>query len=285
MLQFILNFLDINGKIDILKLDYKFQKLTILRLLIFDKTIFMQLSNYKTSNPAFTGYFWDGDSNTSKNMTVKGILLKTLICLLVIALITGYIWKLYSDGFDVKWFTLGGILGSIIISVIISVRQHWAHILVPLYTIAKGCFLGGFSAYIKAKFPELPFQAIGVTIITFFTILILYQTRLIVVTKKLRSVIITAAASIFVVYIVSWILSFFGIKSFVWGTSWVAIVFNIIAVIVASFTLLLDFDFIERHKNKAPKYKEWLATWGLLVSLIWLYTEILRLMRKFAVRF
>jgi uncharacterized YccA/Bax inhibitor family protein len=245
----------------------------------------MKLSNYKTSNPAFTGFFWDGGSDSSKKMSINGILMKSLGCILLIALITGYIWKLYSDGIDVKWFTLGGMLSSIIISIVISIRHHWAHFLVPLYSIAKGCFLGGFSAYVRARFPEMPFQAIGVTIVTFFTMLVLYQTKIIVVTKKLRSVIIVSATSIMVVYLISFILSLFGIRSFIWGISWVAIVFNIIAVIVASFTLLLDFDYIERHKNKAPKYKEWLATWGLLVSLVWLYTEILRLMRKFAIRF
>jgi uncharacterized YccA/Bax inhibitor family protein len=107
-----------------------------------------------------------------------------------------------------------------------------------------------------------------------------------VVTKRLRTVVVTAAASIFVIYIISWILSFFDIYNpLIWGTSWVAIVFNVVAAIVASFTLLLDFDFIERHKNRAPKYKEWMATWGLLVSLVWLYVEILRFLKKIAIRF
>jgi len=244
-----------------------------------------KLSNFKTSNPAFTGFFWDDNDSSSKKMTVLGILIKSLFCIIVIAAITVYIWQLHSQGVNVRWFTLGGMLASIIISIVISVRQHWAQFLVPLYCITKGCFLGGFSSYIRAKFPEMPYQAIGVTIVTFFTVLILYQVRIIIVTKKLRSVIITAAASIFLVYIISWILSFFGIKSFIWGTSWVAIVFNIIAAIVASFTLLLDFDYIERHKNKAPKQKEWIATWGLLVSLVWLYVETLRLMKKLAIRF
>lgn len=244
-----------------------------------------KLSNFKTSNPAFTGFFWDDNDSSSKKMTVLGILIKSLFCIIVIAAITVYIWQLHSQGVNVRWFTLGGMLASIIISIVISVRQHWAQFLVPLYCITKGCFLGGFSSYIRAKFPEMPYQAIGVTIVTFFTVLILYQVRIIIVTKKLRSVIITAAASIFLVYIISWILSFFGIKSFIWGTSWVAIVFNIIAAIVASFTLLLDFDYIERHKNKAPKQKEWIAAWGLLVSLVWLYVETLRLMKKLAIRF
>ncbi|TJY37903.1 Bax inhibitor-1/YccA family protein [Pontimicrobium aquaticum] len=244
-----------------------------------------KLSNYKTSNPAFSNYFWKNNPNTSKTMSVRGIIIKSIVCIFIIALITGFIWKLYDNGTNVRWFTLGGMLAAIIISIVISVRQHWSHVLVPLYAIAKGCFLGGFSAFIKAKYPELPFQAIGVTIITFFTILVLYQTQIIVLTKKLRSVIITAALSIFIVYFISFILSLFGIRSFLWGTSWLAIVFNIIAATVAAFTLLLDFNYIEKHKNKADKYKEWIATWGLLVSLVWLYTEILRLMRKFAIKF
>ena len=243
----------------------------------------MQLN--KTSNPAFSNYFFEDDNSSSKKMTVSGILFKSIISILVIAAITVGIWKLYLSGANVRWFTIGGMIAAIVISIVISVRQHWGRILVPLYVLAKGCFLGGITSYAHAKFPDLPYQAIGVTIITFFVMLIFYQTRIIVVTKKFRSVVITAAASIFLVYIVSWILSFFGIKSFLWGTSWFAIIFNIIAIIFASLSLLLDFDFIERHKNKAPKHKEWLATWGLLVTIVWLYVEILRLMKKFAIRF
>ena len=239
----------------------------------------------QTSNPAFSNYFWDDDNALESKMTISGIFFKSLFCILLIAIITVGIWKLYSEGTSIKWYTSGGMLAAIIISIVISVRHQWASFLVPLYAIAKGFFLGGISSYAHAKFPNLPYQAIGVTIITFVTILLLYQTRLIVVTKKLRSVIITATASIFLVYIISWILNFFGIKSFVWGTSWIAITFNIVAAIFASLTLLLDFERIERQKNQAPKSKEWLATWGLLVSLVWLYVEILRLMKKLAIRF
>ncbi|WP_417237841.1 Bax inhibitor-1/YccA family membrane protein [Bizionia sp.] len=239
----------------------------------------------QTSNPAFSNYFWDDDYTSSKKMTVSGILIKSFFCITIVAGITVAIWYYYSNGNNIKWFTTGGMIAAIIISLIISYRQHWAKFLVPLYAIAKGFFLGGITSYAQAQFPNLPFQAIGVTIITFFVVLILYQTRIIVVTKKLRSVIITACTAIFVTYLISWILSFFGIKSFLWGTSWLAIGFNAVAAVFASLALLLDFDYIELHKNKAPKEKEWLATWGLLVTLIWLYAEILRLMRKLAIRF
>lgn len=218
-------------------------------------------------------------------MTVKGILLKSLLSIFLIICIIGFLWDMHSKGINLKWYGLVGMISAIVISIVISVRQQWAYFLVPLYAIAKGFFLGSFTAYAHDAFPNMPYQAIGVTVITFFVVLILYQMRLIVVTKKFRSVIITACASIFIVYIIFWILSFFGIKSFIWGTSWLAIGFNIIAAIVASLALLLDFYFIERYKNKASKDKEWLATWGLLVTIIWLYVEILRLMRKFAIRF
>ena len=239
----------------------------------------------KTSNPAFSNYFWSDRKSSSAKMTVSGIFIKSLFCIAIIAGITVYIWNLYSSGFDVEWFLYGGIISSIIISVIISYKHNWAPFLVPLYAVAKGCFLGGISSFAHAKFPNMPYQAIGVTIITFFTILFLYQTRIIVVTQKLKSIIITAASSIFLVYIISWVLNFFGIQSFIWGTSLMAIAFNVIAAIVASLTLLLDFQYIERQKNRAPKSKEWLATWGLLVSLVWLYVEILRLMKKLAIRY
>lgn len=239
----------------------------------------------QTSNPAFSNYFWDDNTASSKKMTVTGILIKSFFCIAIVAGITVVIWYYYSNGNNIKWFTTGGMIAAIIISLIISVRKQWAKFLVPLYAIAKGFFLGGITSYAQAQFPNLPFQAIGVTIITFVVVLMLYQTRIIIVTKKLRSVIITACTTIFVTYLISWILSFFGIKSFLWGTSWLAIGFNVVAAVFASLALLLDFDYIERHKNKAPKEKEWLATWGLLVTLIWLYAEILRLMRKLAIRF
>jgi uncharacterized YccA/Bax inhibitor family protein len=239
----------------------------------------------KTSNPAFNDYFWENDNSSSEKMSVRGIIIKSLFFILIIACITIYVWNLYVSGTDIKWFVTGGMITAIIISIVISIKHQWAKFLVPFYAISKGFFLGGISSYAHAKFPNMPFQAIGVTIVTFSVMLLLYQTRIIVVTKKLKSIIITACASIFVTYLISWILSYFGIKTFIWGTSWIAIVFNVLAAIFASLALLLDFDYIEKHKNKAPKDKEWLATWGLLVTLVWLYVEILRLMKKMAIKF
>ncbi|XMO84980.1 Bax inhibitor-1/YccA family protein [Algibacter sp. AS12] len=239
----------------------------------------------KTSNPAFTNYFFGAKNTSGKTMSVSGIFIKSMLSIAIIVIISIGMWKLHSNGQSIKWYSIGGMLAAIVISIIISVRQHWAHVLVPLYAIAKGFFLGAATVYAHAQFPNLPYQAIGITVVAFIVMLLLYQTRIIVVTKKLRSVIITAVTSIFIIYLISWILGFFGIKVFIWGISWPAIIFNILAAVFASLSLLLDFDYIERHKNKSPKHKEWLATWGLLVTLVWLYMEVLRLMRKLAIKF
>jgi len=101
----------------------------------------MSLRNSSTSNPIFNDYFWDDGRDSSKKMTVFGVFIKSLFGILVIAAITSYIWKLSTEGWDTGWFTLGGMLSSIVISIIISVRTQWAGFLVPLYIIAKGFFL------------------------------------------------------------------------------------------------------------------------------------------------
>jgi uncharacterized YccA/Bax inhibitor family protein len=239
-----------------------------------------------TSNPAFTSYFWKRKTSSSKKMTVNGIIAKSLSGLLIVTATTAYIWKLFYNGTDVQWFLYGGMIAAVIFSVIISYKPYTARWVVLLYAVAKGCFLGAISVYAHKKFPELPFRAVAITFVTFFVMLGLYKLRIIKVTQQFKSVIITASATIFSIYFISWIFYFFKIDfPLVWGTSWFAILFNVIAAIVASLALLLDFDYIERQLGSAPKWKEWLATWGLLVTLIWLYIEVLRLLKKLAYKF
>lgn len=246
----------------------------------------MLLKNYNTSNPAFSNYVWKQGGTDHSKMSLNGILLKSFFCLLLVGLTTWYVWDLVYKGVDVTWYTSGGLIAAIVFSLLTSFKRTWAPITTPLYALAKGLFLGGFSAYAEIRFEGMPMRAVSVTLLTFFIMLILYKARIVIVTKKFRSVIITAVITIITIYIINWILSFFGIRlAFIWGTSWFAIGFNVIAALVASFSLLLDFDFIDRYLHKAAKYYEWVATWGLLVTLIWLYIEVLRLMKKLAIRF
>lgn len=246
----------------------------------------MSILGLKTSNPAFSNYFWNNSKSYSAKMSLGGIILKSLFMLCLVAITATYTWTIFFEGTDIKWYTSIGMFVAIVTSLFISFMHHLAKWLLPIYALAKGFFLGGISAYAHKRFPDLPLQAIAVTITTFFVMLILFKTRIIKVTKQFRAVVFTASISIFTVYITAWILSFFGINvSFIWGTSWYAIGFNIIAAIVASLSLLLDFDYIDRQVGKAPKEKEWLATWGFLITLIWLYVEVLRLLKKLAIRF
>ncbi|MGB0891228.1 MAG: Bax inhibitor-1/YccA family protein [Flavobacteriaceae bacterium] len=246
----------------------------------------MSILGLKTSNPAFSNYFWNKSKNYTAKMSLGGIILKSLFMLSLVAITATYTWTIFFEGENIKWYTSIGMFVAIVTSLFISFMHHLAKWLLPIYALAKGFFLGGISAYAHKQFPDLPLQAIAVTITTFFVMLILFKTKVIKVTKQFRAVVITASISIFTVYIIAWILSFFGINvSFIWGTSWYAIGFNIIAAIVASLSLLLDFDYINRQVGKAPKEKEWLATWGFLITLIWLYVEVLRLLKKLAIRF
>ena len=245
----------------------------------------MSILNYNSSNPAFSNAIWRSSSKTSR-MTMTGIFTKSVFCLLLLGLTTWYVWQLVEKGVSVKWYTSGGMLAAIIFSLLTAYKRTWAPVTTPLYALAKGLFLGGISAYAENRFPGMPMKAVSITILTFFVMLLLYQLRIIHVTRRFRSVIISATITIMFIYIINWVLTFFGLSlPFVWGTSWFAIGFNVVAALVASFSLLLDFDFIDRKVDRAPKYYEWVATWGLLVTLVWLYIEVLRLLKKLAIRF
>ena len=248
----------------------------------------MSLFGLSTSNPAFTGYFWN-TSETKRaqgKMTLRGVVLKSIFCLLLVCATAAITWKLHFDGVNITWYTTGGIIVAIVCSILISVRRQWVIWLTILYALAKGLFVGGFSAYMHRSYPNLPIQAVIITLVTFITMLLLFITKIIKVTQKFKSVVITVTATIFMIYIVAFILSFFDIHiSFLSSTSWFAIAFNVITAIFAALSLLLDFDYIDRYMGKAHKSYEWFATWGLLVTIIWLYVEVLRLLRKLAIRF
>ena len=123
--------------------------------------------SYKSSNPAFNSYFWKPKTASEPKMSILGIFLKSIFCLILVIAATAIVWKLFYDGQTIKWYTTGGMITAIVISLILSIRQQWAAFLVPIYAIAKGLFLGGFSVYIHKQYPNFPFQAVGISLITF----------------------------------------------------------------------------------------------------------------------
>ena len=247
----------------------------------------MALYTYKTSNPAFSKDVWKGYTSSSKKMTVNGIILKSFFCLLLVASTAWFTWVLYSRGYNLNTIMYTGLIGSLFFSLLTAFLHRLAAVLVPLYALSLGLFLGGVSIYAESKFKGMPMQAIGVTITTFFVMLFLYKLKIIKVTERFKSVLIVAISIIMSIYAISWSLSIFDIKSpfttIENTSSYLTIAFNTIASGVAAFTLLLDFDFIERKKNHVPRYMEWVATWGLLVTLVWVYVEALRIMKKIAI--
>lgn len=245
----------------------------------------MALYSYKTSNPAFSRDVWKGYASTSNKMTVNGIILKSFFCLLLVATTTWLTWNLADQGYNVKLFLYGGLIGTVFFSLITAFIHRLAPVLVPLYSLALGFFLGGITIYAETKFKGMPMQAIGVTITTFFVMLFLYKAKIVKVTERFRSVLVVAIGIIMTIYAMSWTLHFFNIETpftLIDSSSYLSIGFNVIAAGVAAFTLLLDFDFIERKKNHVPRYMEWVATWGLLVTLVWVYVEALRMVKKIA---
>lgn len=157
----------------------------------------MSLLNYNTSNPAFSQYIWKNNRSKSSKMTLNGIFFKSLLSIILVGITTWYVWDLVYKNVDVKWYILGGLLAAIFFSLLTSFKNRWAPITTPLYALAKGFFLGGISAYAEIKFPGMPMKAVAITILTFFVMLILYKAKIIVVTKKFRSIVITAAITIF----------------------------------------------------------------------------------------
>ncbi|MCB0340015.1 MAG: Bax inhibitor-1/YccA family protein, partial [Bdellovibrionales bacterium] len=170
-----------------------------------------------------------------------------------------------------------------IVALVLCFKQNWAPALTPAYAALEGCFLGAISLMFEATYPGLVFQAVMLTFGTFFALLMAYKSKLIPVTDKFRMGIVAATGGIFLLYLITWIGSFFGMQSsFLHGSGAFSIGLSVVIVIVAALNLVLDFDFIERgaKSGQMPKYMEWYGAFGLLVTLVWLYVEMLRLLSK-----
>jgi uncharacterized YccA/Bax inhibitor family protein len=162
-------------------------------------------------------------------------------------------------------------------------KQEWAKYLAPLYALLEGLFIGAISAMYEASFPGLVANAVGLTFGVGVSMYFLYSFRIIKATERFKSVIITATMGIAIFYFLVWILSMFGINnmSFLHEGSTFGIIFSLAVVVIAALNLILDFDMIEQGSLMgAPKYMEWYGAFGLMVTFVWLYLEILRLLSK-----
>ena len=156
----------------------------------------------------------------------------------------------------------------------------------PIYALLEGLVLGGLSATIELRYPGIAIQAVGLTFGTLFVLLMAYRSGLIKVTQKFRLGIVAATGGIFFFYLAEMLLGFFGIQfTSINGAGPIGIGFSLVIVAIAALNLVLDFDFIEQGVQVcAPKYMEWYGAFGIIVTLVWLYLEILRLLSKFRSR-
>lgn len=217
-------------------------------------------------------------------MTINGAINKSLILLALVIVPAIYTWSLVFQGFMDKAMMLGtiGAIVGFILAMIICFARKALPVFAPLYAICEGLFVGGISALFENQYSGIVMQAVGGTFACAATMLMLYKLRLIQNTDKFRAVIFTATASVALVYLIQIIASFFGrgIPQ-IFTASPIGIGFSIIVVVIASLNLIMDFDFIEQgSKNFLPKEYEWFGAFGLTVTIVWLYIEVLKLVAK-----
>ncbi len=242
----------------------------------------------RTSNPTLSPSIFSSlptVSDRADGMTISGVVNKTAILLLLLLISAGWTWSLYYKAGNpaaVAPYTWIGAIGGLIVAFITVFKKEWAPITAPLYALLEGLFVGAISCLIEAAYPGLVIQATALTFGTLGVMLFIYKTGIITVTDKFRVGIVAATGAVALLYLVTMVLGFFGISvPFVYGSSLFSIGFSIVVVCLAALNLVLDFDFIEQGaRYNLPRYMEWYAGFSLLVTLVWLYIEILRLLAK-----
>jgi uncharacterized YccA/Bax inhibitor family protein len=224
----------------------------------------------------------------SSAMTINGSINKTGLMGLLVVAAAAYTWNMVMGADPGRAGTLAtaGAIGGFIMALVTIFRPQSSAITAPLYAILEGLFLGAISAIINAQYPGVAFQAVLLTIGTLFSMLFLYRSGRIRATPRFRRGVMMATGAVFFAYLISWIMSLFGIPvGFMHSAGPLGILINLVIIVIAALNLIMDFDFIEKGSRMgAPKYMEWYGAFGLMVTLIWLYIEFLRLLSRFSSR-
>ncbi len=240
----------------------------------------MRSSNPVLSNKTFEQFDVYESTNT---MTVAGTAMKTGILLVLVVTSAAYTWKMFiANPAQAMPVMIGGAIGGLVLALITIFKKEWAIYTAPMYALAEGLFLGGISAMYNHFQNGIVFQAASLTFATLAVMLIAYSTGIIRATERFKAGVCAATGGICLVYFISFIMSMFGPPMpFVHSAGPMGILFSLFVVVIAALNLVLDFDFIERGAaHGAPKSLEWYGAFGLLVTLVWLYLEILRLLSK-----
>lgn len=244
----------------------------------------------RTGNPAlndktFAGV--EGYVEADNAMTLQGTVNRTGILLLCVVLGAGWVWNLFFRSASpdpaavIPWMLVGGV-GGFILAIVTIFKAQWAPVTSPIYALLEGLLLGGASSLAEFQYPGIVMQAVGLTFGTCLALLAAYSSGLVKATENFKLGVLAATGGIAIVYLVSMVLGLFGVRMpYIHENGLIGIGFSVFVVIIAALNLVLDFDFIESGAREGlPKYMEWYAAFGLMVTLIWLYLEILRLLIK-----
>ena len=237
--------------------------------------------SYRSKNPALSSKIFNESilSDSSDIMTIQGTVDKTAIALSIL-LVAGYFgYTSFSPA-----IMMVGFIGGFIVAIVTIFKKTWAPYTVPIYAVLEGFALGGISFFYNSLYEGIVLQSITITVCILLSLLFAYRTRIIKATENFKLGVFAATGGIFLIYVVDLVMSFFGTGISVLNinnSSNFSILFSLGVVVIASLNLVIDFDFIEEGAEKgAPKYMEWYGTFGLLVTLVWLYLEILRMLAK-----
>jgi len=242
----------------------------------------------RTANPALNSKtFQEYSSRTGvvDSMTIQGTVNKTAIILCCLLLSAGWTWNMFFSSGNpavVMPWMIGGAIGGFVVALITVFKKTAAPVTAPIYALLEGLFIGGISSIFEAQYPGIVIQAVGLTFGTLFALLFAYKSGFIKATENFKLGVVAATGSIMLIYFASILLGFFGISiPFIHDSGPLGILFSLVVVVIAALNLVLDFDFIEHGAEQgAPKFMEWYAAFGLIVTLVWLYIEILRLLAK-----
>lgn len=241
----------------------------------------------RTANPALNDKVFQGYTTVTEKMTLSGTVNKSLILIFIVFMAGAFTWDLaFPEGQNtlpvIPIWLYGTIFGALIVAIILVMKKELAPYLAPTYAVLEGSALGIISAFFESLYPGIVVDAVIGTVGVFVALLLVYKSGLIKVTENFKLGVVAATGGIFLIYLVDIIMGFFGNSiSFIHNSSMFGIGFSVFVIIIAALNLVLDFDFIERGVERgAPKFMEWYAAFGLLVTIVWLYLEILRLLAK-----
>lgn len=240
---------------------------------------------FRSSNPVLKESAFAGQPSVGQVMTIQGTVNKTGVLLLCVVVTAAYTWGLiHSQTPEAAYpWMIGGAIGGFIMALVTVFKMQWSPITAPIYALLEGFFLGGISAVFERAYPGIAVRAVTLTFGVLLVLLLAYKTGMVRATRGFKLGVIAATGGIALVYAINMIMSLFfhTQMSFLYSSSPLGIGISLFVVVIASLNLILDFDIIENaSRTGAPRYMEWYGAFGLMVTLIWLYLEILRLLSK-----